>query len=150
MANYSTDEDLVGLRPDILDLGVEKYTPQHEEAKRIIDRVLEFRWYRNAAEDIGVDWRTTAFDPTLLKSADTQLKRLSSYKALELAYEYLMQASPSPTAFSELRDLYAKKYKEELSDVLGAGVDYDWSEAGEDIIGGEETAAPTIRRLKRM
>lgn len=146
--NYSTDTDLVALRPDILSLGVEKWTPQHDESKRVIDRVLEFKWYRNAAEDNGVNWRDAPFNPDNIDNPAEQLKRLSSYKALELCYEYLMQAAPEPTAFSALRDLFAKKYKEELSDVLGAGIDYDWTESG--AISAEETAVPTIRRLKRM
>jgi len=150
MANYSTDDDLVAIRPDILDLGVETWAAKHAEAKSIIDRVIEFRWYRNAADDVCVDWRVTAFDSEKLKSIDTQLKRLSSYKTLELAYEYLMQASAEASAFDNLRGLYAKKYKEELEDVLGAGLDYDWSEVSDDTQDVQEVATYTIRRLKRM
>ena len=150
MANYSTDDDLVAIRPDILELGVDTWESKHTEAKEIIDRVLEFRWYRNAAEDVGVDWRTTPFDSSKLKSVETQLQRLSSYKTLELAYEYIMQASAEPSAFDNLRSLYATKYKEELADVLGAGLDYDWSEVSDDTQSVQEVATPTIRRLKRM
>lgn len=146
---YSSDKNIEALRPDILQLGVETWAPQHAEAEVMINRVIEFKWYRAAAADIGIDWRTTAFDPTLLNNAEVQLTRLSSYKALELAYEYLMQASAEPSAFETMRELYAKKYKEELADVLGAGLDYDWSETGV-ADNAEEVAVPTIRRLKRM
>jgi hypothetical protein len=148
MANYSSDEDLVALRPDILNLGVDEWTAKHTEAASIINRVVEYKWYRGEAQENGVDWRSSPFDSSLLLSADTQLKRLSSYKTLELIYEYIMQASADPSAFSSLRDLYAKKYSEELKDVLGAGLDYDWTSSG--AISYEEKAAPAIRRLKRM
>lgn len=150
MANYSTDADISAIRPDILDLGVASWEAQHTEAKALIDRVIEFRWYRNAAEEVDLDWRVTPFDPDMLKSVEVQLKRLASFKVLELSYEFLMQASAEDTAFSKLRDLYAKKYKEELADVLGAGLDYDWSEVSDDLTLVEEVATPTVRRLKRM
>lgn len=145
---YSTDADLVAIRPDILSLGVADWSAKHDEAESIINRVIEYKWYRNAAEEFEIDWRDAPFDATKLTNATTQLTRLSSYKTLEIIYEYLMQASADVSAFEKLRNLYHEKFKEELKDVLGAGLDYDWTDSG--AIGYEEKSQPAIRRLKRM
>ena len=43
---YSTDDDLVKIRPNILDLGVPEWIDQHKEAFSIINRALVARWYK--------------------------------------------------------------------------------------------------------
>lgn len=147
MADYCTDADLVKIRPDILSLGVAAWTDQIAEATSIINRAIEARWYRMACSNAGLDHREYPFNADLLLSADTQLTRLGCYKTLELAFLYLMKDSPEPDAFERECKLFAGLYKNELAEVLGAGLDYDWDETGD--LAYTEKDIPVMRRLKR-
>lgn len=144
---YCTDQDLVDVRSNILNFGVNSWKDQRDEAMAIIDRALEVGWYRREAEHLGVDWRSHTMDRTLFLNADAQLKRLACYKALELAFRYLMKESPEPDSFERMKDLYKGEYNEELRAVLSAGLDYDWDGSG--ALAASEKARPARRRLKR-
>ena len=160
MANYCTDEDLVAKRPKILTYGVTSFesgdTDVISEATEIIDRVIEARWYREAAGNFGYDFRDTPFNQERLDgydsdaenpAANTQLKRLAIYKSLELAYEYLMKDSPDQDGFERQMDNFAKKYKEELAIVLDVGLNYDWDAGG--VVTSDEKYQKSTRTLER-
>jgi hypothetical protein len=148
VANYSTDQDLLEVRPDILDLGVVSWETQHTEAKRQIDRQLDVGWYRQVAGDWGLDWTEDQFDATLMLNASTQLKRLSVLKTLELAYMYLAtSASVEPDAFMRQMELFRGLAEEEFRAVLASGIDYDWDASGG--ISDEEKAGLARRQLMR-
>jgi hypothetical protein len=145
MANYASDLDLVKIRPNILNLGVKNWDDQHAEATRQINRVLEKRWYYERAADHGIDPTTTPFDQT--KVDGEQVKNLACYKALELVYLYLMKDAPSPDGFEREYKIFRDLYKEELSDLVTIGINYDWDE--DDLFTGAERLQPRIRRLQR-
>ena len=144
---YCSEDDLVKIRPDIMDLGVSDWSDQIEEAGSIIDRAIDVGWYRAIAENNYIDWRTTPFDRELLLNLDTQLKRLGSYKTLELAFLFLKKYS-SEDAFEEERKVFRTMYQDELNEVLTSGFDYDWDEDDEIDVG--ENVIPQVRRLVRV
>lgn len=145
---FHGDEDLTEVRPDILSYGITDFDVQMEESESIINRTLDARWYRNVADDFGLNWRVTPFKPALLLNGGVQLNRLATYKSLQLIYLFLMKESPEPDAFERQMDTFKKLYKEELNEVLNAGVDYDFDEDGE--IAAGENILPKIRRLIRV
>jgi hypothetical protein len=142
---YSTDDDLVKIRPNILDLGQPSWEDQHLEAFEIINRALIARWYKPLAVEHGIDWWLTEFDPDLVDS--TQLVRLSCYKVLELAYTYLTKDSPEEDGFERHQKLFEKKYSQELKEVLAIGLNYDWDASDE--IDVEEKYETSSRRIYR-
>jgi len=145
---YCANSDLVKIRANILSLGVTDWADQIAEADSIINRALETRWYRQACREYELDYREYQFDATLLLNADTQLKRLGTYKTLQLAYIYLANETPNPDAFERQAKNFEKLYSTELADVLAQGVDYDWDESG--ALYYTEKRMPSMRRLKRV
>jgi len=145
MAEYCSESDLIKIRPKILELGITDWSDQIAEAGVIIDRAIEVKWYRRVAEDNDVNWRTTEFDRDLLKSYATQVKRAACYKSLELIFMYLMKHR-ADDAFEKERGMFSKLYKEEMQEVLIAGLDYDWDD---DDLDSDEISVPRIRRLQR-
>lgn len=143
---YSTDADLVKIRPNIMDLGVDAWSDQHDEAALIIDRVIIARWYKTAASEYSLDWRDTEFDSTLVE--DNTFLRLSCYKALELAYLYLMKESPKEDPFEREMKLFRDLYNQELELVLSTGIGYDWDASG--AVADTEKYQSFPRRLSRV
>ena len=117
---YSTDDDLVKIRPNILSLGVGSWDDMHLEAFALINRTLISRWYKVIAEEHGLDWWLTEFDPDLVDV--TQLLRLSSYKVLEHIYMHIMKDSPEADGFERQMKLFSKLYSQELKDLLAIGI----------------------------
>jgi hypothetical protein len=144
--HYSTDEDIVKIRPNVLTVGVSDWQTQHEESFDIINRALIGKWYKAIADEYGVDWRVTPFDPDLVDI--DQVRRLASYKALELLYLYLMKDSPEADGFEREMTLFRNRYNDELMEILAIGINYDWDESG--TIEPDETYQPKIRRLQRV
>jgi len=145
MANYSTDLDLVDIRPNIMNLGVDSWTTKHTEAKRQIDRILEVRWYQAEAAEYGVNPESVPYDSDLLNS--TQVKLLSCYKTLELIYEFLMKDTPDPDGFSRQMLHFRERFAQELQTLLSFGVEYDWDD--DDEIAEAERLKTQRRTLKR-
>lgn len=144
---YHSDDDLTDVRPNIFDYGVTDFEAQMLEAERVINRTLDARWYRNVALNSGLDWRATPFDPTLLLNVE-QVKKLAVYKSLQLIYIHLMKETRDPDVFERQAETFYKMYKDELQEVLNAGIDYDWDESGE--VEAEESLKPRVRRLYRV
>lgn len=126
---YATDQDLQTLRPNILQLGQDNWSAQHQEAARLIDRALDIGWYRPAAAARGLHHDLNPFDPARLLAADTQLSGLGAAKALQLIYETLSKGHPDDT-YHHLARHYADRYSDELTAVLQAGLAYDWDDSG--------------------
>ena len=145
---YTDDDDLLERRSNIISLGVASWTDTHTKAKALIDLDLEGGWYRQAAEVKGVDPRVTPFDADLMLNSDDQLKDLSVFKVLELAYEYLSKDSETDV-YMKLSDRYSKKYEIELKKVIIRGIDYDW-DASEEIDDSERSYERLSRRLSRV
>ena len=143
---YCEDADLINIRPNILELGVASWDTQSIDAFDIINRTLIAKWYKNVAlEHDIVDWRTTPFDPE--KVDPEQIKRMACYKTLELAYMHLMKDSSTADGFERETDFFRDRYNEELTIILGLGVNYDWD--ADDTISDDEKYEPQIRRLVR-
>jgi hypothetical protein len=145
VANYSNDQDLIKIRSNIMNYASD-WEDQHVEAKSIIDRELESKWYKQHANEEGIDWKTTPFDSDLVDAA--YLRRLACYKTLELIYLFLLQDSPEVDAFERQREIFQELYEQELQKVLVFGLGYDWDESG--AIEADERLRPRFRRLKRM
>lgn len=143
---YSTDADIVEIRANILSLGVDDWTFKHEEAFAIINRTLNKRWYKGAADELGYDWRVTLFDPDLLHL--DEVVRLACYKTLELAYLYLMNDAPEPDGFERQMRIFRDFYNEELKIIMSTGLSYDWD--ADDDIEGDELYLRLPRRLTRV
>lgn len=158
---YATDADLLILRPDILSYGPTEWADMHAKAAEIITRDLDVNWYRGSATERGVAWKAYPlpplnqrtfdyavypFDAELLLNAESQLKSLGCFKALELIFASLTKGTDD--TFASLRDHYAASYKAELPAVCAAGIDYDWNQNGAiDDTDKAQAAAP--RRLVR-
>ena len=143
---FVTAADLEEIRPDIMNYGVSDWTEKIFKAETRVFRTLEARWYRENASDFGVDPQTYPFDPEMLQDPD-QVKLLISYKALENIYRYLMKDSPSADPFERQSNGFHELYKEELSSVLAAGLDYEWGTSIETEY--SERMVPRKRRLLR-
>lgn len=142
---YCTDDDMAKYRSNIMNLGVDSWETQRQDAFAIINRTIIARWYNPVAVTMGLDPTTTAFDSTKVK--DEGLKRLECFKALELAYLDLQKDSPDPDGFERQRVTFKEMYGEELDSVLGMGLTYDWS--GDDTTDQDEVMIPSPRRLVR-
>lgn len=142
---YCTDSDLVKYRPNIMDLGVDSWQQQREESYALINRVIQARWYRAVAPEMGYDPNVTLFDPTQIRTGT--LTRLECFKTLELAYMSLMIDSPEESGFERNMKTFRNRYNEELELVLAVGIDYDWSDSG--TYDDDELYLKAPRRLSR-
>lgn len=147
MAAYSEDLDLISIRPDILNLGVEEWSEKHDAAKIIIDRAIDRKWYRSIALDNNVDYRDVPFDSDYLGNSGEQLKTLSCYKTLELIYLNLQKNTPEDDGFERQRKLFKGLYEDEFSDVVDSGLDYDWNRSGDIVL--DEQLQTKKRRVRR-
>ena len=145
---YCAEADLVKVRPNIMLLGVAAWTDQITESDAIIDRTIEARWYRAACKGYSLDYRETPFDSALLLSSATELTRLGTYKTLELAYIFLQKEAEDADPFERQAGNFRKMYTNELSEVLAAGLDYDWDQSGD--LAYTEKKLPVTRRLARV
>lgn len=143
---YADDDDLIKIRPNILDLGVSDWTDQHLEAFDLLNRLFEGRWYKEVALEHDVDYSLAPFDPD--KVSDTQVRRLASYKALELIYLFLMKDGPEADGFEREHKLFKDRSKDELGNLMSIGLDYDWD--ADDTIQEEERQQPRFRRLAKV
>lgn len=143
---YSQDADLVKLRPNIMDMGVDDWTFKHEEAFAFINRTLVHRWFKTAAADLGYDYRETTFSPDNV--VVSELTQLSCYKTLELVYIYLMNDAPEADGFDRQRKIFRDLYNEELKNILAIGLSYDWDADGN--IASSEKYIHYPRRLVRV
>jgi len=147
---YSTDTDLENIRSSIMSLGVDDWSDFHDLAETAINDDISIKWYRQASLNQGYDWRSTAFDATLLLSASTQLLDLSCYKTLFLIYRYLAQDTTfERDAYGQQRDYWEAQYDKELQRVLQKGLDYDWDSSGA-IDDAEKANERPARRIKRV
>ncbi len=143
---YCTDQDLLKYRSNILSLGETDWAEQRQDAYTEINKVLNVRWYRKVALQLGLDPTLTEFDPDLVKN--DSLKKLECFKTLESAYMLLMKDSPEPDGFERNMNLFSKQYGDELNLIVTTiGVDYDWND--DDEISIDETVITAPRRLFR-
>lgn len=143
--SYCTDIDLLTYRPNILSLGVEDWENQREYAYEIINRVIESRWYRQAAEELNVDYLEVVFNPELVEEG--YLTRLECFKALELIYMYLKKDSQESDGFARLEKEFRNRYNEELDIILAMGITYDWDQSG--AISYDERFITSPRRIHK-
>lgn len=139
---YCNDIDLLTYRQNILSLGVSDWQEQREQAYLIINRVIEAKWYRAAAESFSIDYTEVVFNPDLIETGS--LTRLECFKTLELAYMYLKKDSQESDGFARLEEEFRTRYNEELSSILAVGINYDWDSSG--AISSDERYITTSRR----
>ena len=139
-------DDIKKFRPNIDDLGVTDWDEHLELAEEKVLRIVEAHWYRERAEEYGLDWRTTAFDPDLLIT-ESQLRDACCYKSLQLIYTYLQLDVPeTEDAFGNMSKKFQALYKSEIREVLNTGLDYDWDGSG---AGGVEPKSTAPHRPAR-
>ena len=132
--SYSNDSDLAAVQKNIMEQRVENWQLQHDEAKQLIDRDIENKWFKNLANGAN-------FNPNLMLNSSAQLLRLSVYKTLELAYLFLAEDFSSDNPHMIKVKEFSRRYESELISVLNAGIDYDWDESG--IIDDDERSIDT-------
>ncbi len=113
---YSSDEDLLKLIPDILDLGIESFTLEHPKAKEDIERELRIKWWPRKGLSGEMDNS---------KLTGTQFTMTSAYLVL---WRYALPQLTNWTEgdrFGNMIDFYKARYGEELESVLADGVEYD-------------------------
>jgi hypothetical protein len=125
---YSTDNDLVKVQKDILNLGVADWAVQHIEAEEIINRAVRSQWFSGVATEYS---HTTAFDADKLLLPE-QLTRASVYKVLELAYLFVMQDSAEHNPFEKKHKMFQAMYETEMGNVFSSGLTYDWDGSGSE------------------
>lgn len=125
---YSTDDDLVYLRPNILNNGQASFAWAHERAYEDINTRIEAEWYIGVAAFHSIDYTTTAMDPTKLVATD--LKQLSVYRALELIYVSLAKDVPTEDGPFQWASWARSQYEEEFARLVKIGFTYDWSGDG--------------------
>jgi len=147
---YSTDVDLLAIRSTIMSLGVTSWADFHDLAATAIDDDLEVKWYRQASNKAGYDWRYTPFNSALMLNSATQLLNLSCNKTFFLIYRYLAQDTTSELdAYGQQRDYWSSQYDQELVRIIERGIDYDWSSSGV-IDDYEKSIERPARRIKRI
>jgi hypothetical protein len=135
---YSTDKDLQDIVPDILQLGIDTFSDEHDRAQEDIRRELRIQWW----ERKGIEGE---MDSTLLTTA--QFTRLSTYLVL---WKY---ALPQLTnwvdgdRFQSMIQFYKSRYGEELECLLRDGIEYDKNEDG--TVQDKEKKAHHFGRLTR-
>jgi hypothetical protein len=135
---YSTDADLTEYQPDILALGIDSFTEEHDKAQSDIIRELRAKWYSKKSTD-------KELDATLL--TDSQFKVASVYLVL---WKY---ALPQLTnwvdgdRFLEMIKFYKSRYGEEMADILASGVEYDAD--GDGVVTKSEKVSIGAGRLTR-
>jgi len=135
---FSTDANLTDLVPDILQLGIDAFTDEHEKAQSDIERELRIKWWPKKGLPGEMD---------STKLTDSQFTRCSSYLVL---WRY---ALPQLTnwvdgdRFTSMIDFYKSRYGEELEAILKDGVEYDAD--GDSVITDQEKKTIGAGRLSR-
>ena len=122
---YSIDSDLQKVQKNIMSLDANGFLDHHIEAELIIDRDIENDWFFEARDNGG---HSGDFDSSLILP-QSQLKRLSTYKAIELIYMFMAQNSVDDPFVTKSK-MFADRYKSELLSVIANGIAYDWSGDG--------------------
>ena len=113
---FSEDKDLQDLVPDILQLGIDTFSDEHERAQSDIVRELRVGWWdkKGLSGELNSDYLT-----------DSQFTRCASYLVL---WKY---ALPQLTnwvdgdRFQSMITFYKSRYGEELDSILRDGIEYD-------------------------
>ncbi len=113
---FSEDKDLQNLVPDILQLGIDTFSDEHDRAQNDIIRELRIGWWdkKGLSGELNSDYLT-----------DSQFTRCASYLVL---WKY---ALPQLTnwvdgdRFQSMITFYKSRYGEELDSILRDGIEYD-------------------------
>ncbi len=113
---FSEDKDLQNLVPDILQLGIDTFSDEHDKAQNDIIRELRIGWWdkKGLSGELNSDYLT-----------DSQFTRCASYLVL---WKY---ALPQLTnwvdgdRFQSMITFYKSRYGEELDSILRDGIEYD-------------------------
>lgn len=147
MAEYCTKDDLESIRPGITTEYDITYVDECiEKAGEKLDRAIESRWYRPAAEGLGIDWKETQFNRDNLANNGSQLTDAATYKALSLIC-FKMAKIGDEDSYAKESKRFESEYESELKEVLLFGVLYDWDD--DDTIDDEEIGIRPVRRLER-
>ena len=135
---YSEDKDLQDLVPDILQLGIDTFSDEHDRAQDDIRRNLRIDWWDRKG-------LSGEMDNSLLVSA--QFTRLSAYLVL---WKYALPQLTNwvqDDRYLAMIDFYKARYGEEYEDLLKDGIEYDAD--NDDVIKQEEREAVHSGRLAR-
>lgn len=147
---FTTDDDLIQRRRNIMDLGVSDFSDQHLEAARQIVRDLKL-WYETQARDRGINPRVTGyhFDQADLMAVEDEVKPSAILLALSLAYELLSKDMSSENdGFQAQRDYFRKSFDREWGAAKLIGFTYDWY--GSDDLDDTDRMLSSYRTLRRQ
>ena len=117
----SSDDDIKGLVPDILEFGIGGFYEEHAKAQSDIEREIRSAWWNKSGQ-------ATALDPTLL--VESQWTMAASYLVL---WKYVLPELTNWTdedRFQKMAQFYNARYYEEMAAVFDDGVLYDESGGG--------------------
>jgi len=135
---YSEDKNLQDIVPDILQLGIDTFTDEHDRAEADIQRELRIQWW----DKKGIKGE---MNTALLTSS--QFARLSTYLVL---WKYALPQLTnwvSDDRFLKMIDFYKARYGEEFESLLRDGIEYDAND--DDTISNNEKQSIHHGRLNR-
>ena len=134
---YSSDTDLQSYQPDILDLGIDSFTAEHDLAEFDINREIQVKWFDKI-------YGHKVFDADKLVAS--QLKALSVYLVL---WKYALPKLSNwvdSDRFMSMIDFYKTRYNDELNELIAVGIKYDHDDDG--TVQPDEIV-PASNRLRR-
>lgn len=135
---YSEDKNLQDIVPDILQLGIDTFTDEHDRAEADIQRELRIQWW----DKKGIKGE---MNTALLTSS--QFARLSTYLVL---WKYALPQLTnwvSDDRFLKMIDFYKARYGEEFESLLRDGIEYDAND--DDTVTNNEKQSIHHGRLNR-
>ncbi len=135
---YSTDKNLQDLVRDILQLGIDTFSLEHDRATEDIRRNLRADWWSKKGLVGEMD---TA------KLTSSQFRQCNAYLVL---WKYALPQLTNwvqDDRFLKMIDFYKARYAEEYSDILRDGVEYDVD--GDSVIKDKEKVPVHSGRLYR-
>lgn len=134
----SVDSDLVAIQPDILSLGIDSFSSEHAQAQADIQRRLRREWW-------PMTNRSGELKPAYL--TESQFTKAAAYLVLWKYALPQLATWNSEDRFTKMIDFYKVCYKEEFSEVLQDGVEYDADDDG--VITVDERTPTHFGRLTR-
>lgn len=135
---YSEDKNLQDIVPDILQLGIDTFSDEHDRATSDIQRELRIQWWDR--KNIKGEMDTT-------KLTDSQFARLSTYLVL---WKYALPQLTnwvSDDRFLKMIEFYKARYGEEFEALLRDGIEYDAND--DNTVSNQEKESMHHGRLTR-
>jgi hypothetical protein len=151
----TTDADIATWEPQLTSSAsiAGKVDHLHEAASDEVARDLRVRWWAEVVRDAAYNVNKTLTMLTLdgmdtLLLSRSQLYRLAVYRLLGWHIWPMLNPMNDPETMAGMKEkTWKKKYSEELDEILGNGVAYDWNQDGTASL-QSETTIPKTRSVR--